>query len=187
MFKITFAAALFAAAISATEVEVDAAHETGKPHTHPHDHHHHAPASYCDVKGLKHQEHLDTQKYQALPAACKKEIIWDRVNAHKTPQRYFTGNDLQQWFDEDLNVDYDTVSDTMPIGRVKRLYPRGVVSLMEYVPAYDHGYTGIFRGAKHAVQRICEFSMTTPEVPKTSPGLEVKFLRDGMSSANLMT
>ena len=57
--------------------------------------------------------------------------------------------------------------------------------MAEYVPAYGHTYTGIFKGAKHAVQRLCEFSMTTPEVPKSSPGLELKFLRDGMSSANI--
>ena len=94
---------------------------------------------------------------------------------------------MQSFFDEDLNVDYDTVSDTMPVDRIKKLFPRGVLTLMEYVPAYGHHYTGIFRGAKHVVQRIGEFTMTTPEVPKTSPGLEVKFFRDGMYSANLMT
>ena len=45
MFKITFAAALFAAAINATEVEVEAEK-----------HAYRAPRKeyYCDVDGLKH-------------------------------------------------------------------------------------------------------------------------------------
>ena len=186
MIKITFAAALFAASIHATEVEAegDKKHAYFVPKKQPYAY---PKQEYCDVDGMRHQEHLDTQKYQALPAACKKEIIWDRINSHKSPQRFFTGKDLQQYFDEDINVEYDTISDTLPVGRIKRLFPRGVVTLMEYVPAYGHDYTGIFRGAKHAVQRVCEFSMTTPEVPKSSPGLEIKFLRDGMSSANMVT
>jgi len=34
--------------------------------------------------------------------------------------------------------------------------------------------------------RIAEFVSTTPENPKTAPGLEVKCLRDTMSSGNLI-
>lgn len=43
----------------------------------------------------------------------------------------------------------------------------------------------MFRGAKNAVMRIAEFTLTTPELPKTAPGAHIKLLRDGMSSANM--
>ena len=168
--KITFAAALFAVAVSANEAEAE---KVG-----------YADDYYCDVESFLDQVYLDTSKYQALSAQCKQDIIWERVLRSKEVQRFFTGNDMQDWFDDDLNVDYDTVSDTRPIGRVKKLFPRGVITMTEFVPAYGHDYTGVFRGSKNVVQRICEYTMTTPEVPKTSPGLELKFLRDGMSSAN---
>ena len=168
--KLTFAAALFAVAVSANEAEA----EKGG----------YADDYYCDVKGMKDQVYLDTDKYQALSARCKQDIIWERITRDRTVQRFFTGNDMQSFFDEDINVDYDTVSDTRPIARVKKIFPRGVVTMAEFVPAYGHDYTGVFRGSKNVVQRICESTMTTPEVPKTTPGLELKFLRDGMSSAN---
>ena len=168
--KLTFLATLFAVAVSANEADS----EKGG----------YVDDYYCDVKGMLDQVYLDTDKYQALSARCKQEIIWERITRDKTVQRFFTGNDMQSWFDDDLNVDYDTVSDTRPLGRVKKLFPRGVVTMMEFVPAYGHDYTGVFRGSKNVVQRICENSMTTPELPRTTPGLELKFLRDGMSSAN---
>ena len=170
--KLTFAAAVFAVAVSANEAEAEA-EKRG-----------YADEYYCDVEGMKDQIYLDTEKYQALSARCKQDIIWERITRERTVQRFFTGNDMQSFFDEDINVDYDTVSDTSPIGRVKKLFPRGVVTMAEFVPAYGHDYTGVFRGSKNVVQRICESTMTTPEVPKTTPGLELKFLRDGMSSAN---
>ena len=88
-------------------------------------------------------------------------------------------------FDEDCNIHYDTVSDTMPYKVMRRTYSRGVHTLVEFIPAHDTVYTGIFKGAKNAVLRMSEFASTTPELPKTAPGGEIKFLRDGMASANL--
>lgn len=72
----------------------------------------------------------------------------------------------------------------MPFDRTKFTHPRGVVTLVEFIPTYDTPYTGIFRGAKYGVMRISETTLTTPETPKTGPGHGVKFLRDGMASAN---
>lgn len=43
----------------------------------------------------------------------------------------------------------------------------------------------MFRGAKNGVMRIAEFTLTTPELPKTAPGAHIKLLRDGMSSGNM--
>ena len=81
----TFAAALFAVAISANETESESIPI------------HYADADdyYCDVKGLKDQVYLDTEKYQGLSARCKQDIIWERVLRSKEVQRFFTGNDMQ--------------------------------------------------------------------------------------------
>ena len=111
-------------------------------------------------------------------------MIWERINRDHTPERFFIGNEFQGFFEQDMNLSFDTVSDTMPTGRIKRTHPRGVSGLLEFIPTYDTPYTGVFRGCKHVVQRISEFSQTTPETPKTAPGHGVKFLRDGMASAN---
>jgi len=101
-----------------------------------------------------------------------------------TPNLFFVGSDLIDLFEYDMNQSFDTVTDTMPLERHKVVHSRGVVTLVEFIPTYDTPYTGIFKGCKHAVMRISEDVQTTPEVPKTSPGHAIKFLRDGMASAN---
>ena len=101
--------------------------------------------------------------------------------------RFFVATECQPLFDEDPNAWYDTVSDTMPLNMMKRVYPRGVTMLAEFIPTADTPYTGMFKGSKNAVMRIAEFTITTPELPKTAPGAEIKFLRDGMSSGNMRT
>ena len=83
-----------------------------------------------------------------------------------------------------MNLSFDTVSDTMPTGRIKRTHPVGTTTLMEFIATEDTPYTGIFRGSKHAVMRISEFAETEPIMPNTAPGHGMKFLRDGMASAN---
>ena len=45
----------------------------------------------------------------------------------------------------------------------------------------------MFRGAKHGIMRISDTVATTPEVEMTVPGHGIKWLRDGMSSANWVT
>jgi len=86
-----------------------------------------------------------------------------------------------------MNQIFDTVSDTMPLGRLKRVTSRGCVAKAEFIPIRNHPYTGVFRGCKNGIVRLSEFTLTTPEVPKTSPHAEFKCLRDGMSSANMVT
>ena len=71
----------------------------------------------------------------------------------------------------------------MPEGRVKMTHPRGVVMKVAFRPT-SHNYTGIFRGAKHGILRVSDVVRTDPEVPQTSPGFGIKFLRDGMDSAD---
>jgi len=83
-----------------------------------------------------------------------------------------------------MNLSFDTVSDTMPADRIKRTHPVGTTTLMEFIAKDDTPYTGIFKGCKHAVMRISEFATTAPEMPHTTPGHGMKFLRDGMASAN---
>ena len=138
----------------------------------------------CPVEEFLKHKNLDTPSYQALSAYCKSQIIWERVNRDHTPERFFVGNEFAGFFEQDMNLSFDTVSDTMPPGRIKKTHPRGTTTLMEFIPTHDTPYTGIFKGCKHAVMRISEFALTTPENPKTAPGHGMKFLRDGMSSAN---
>ena len=70
-----------------------------------------------------------------------------------------------------MNLSFDTVSDTMPVGRIKRTHPVGTTTLVEFIAQADTPYTGMFKGAKHGVMRISEFAETRPHVPDTAPGV----------------
>lgn len=106
------------------------------------------------------------------------------VLSNNKRERFYTGFEFESLFNQDMNLTYDAVTDTMPINRRKVTHPVGTTSKVEFVAAPDTPYTGIFKGAKHGIMRISETTKTTPDVGKTSPGHGVKFLRDGMSSAN---
>ena len=129
-------------------------------------------------------EDFDTPQYQSLSAKCKEELIWKKVLEDGTREKFFTGFEFESLFKQDMNHSYDVVSDTMPQGRKKVTHPVGCVSKMEFIAHPKSTYTGIFRGAKHAIQRISETVKTVPHISKTVPGHGMKFLRDGMYSAN---
>ena len=111
-------------------------------------------------------------------------MIWKKVTEVPKSQPFFVGQEFNGFFQQDMNLSFDTVSDTMPVGRIKRTHPVGTTTLMEFVAEKSSPYTGIFQGAKYAVMRISEFATTDPAMPHTTPGHAVKFLRDGMASAN---
>lgn len=85
-----------------------------------------------------------------------------------------------------MNLTYDVITDTMPEGRLKKTHPVGLVAKVEFIPHPDQPYTGMFKGAKNGIMRISDTTATTPEINKTTPGFGLKFLRDGMSSANIL-
>ena len=122
-----------------------------------------------------------------MSAECKQETIWNKIQESDKYERFFVGNDLEKLFKEDFNINFDTVSDTRPYLSIQRVDPKGCHSKAEFIPTHDSPYTGMFQGSKNAILRISEFTQTTPEVPKSSPGASIKFLRDGMSSGNLIT
>ena len=86
-----------------------------------------------------------------------------------------------------MNLSFDHIGDTMPEGRVKMTHPRGVTFKVAFKASRLSPYTGIFKGAKHGIMRISETVRTTPDKPQTSPGFGIKFLRDGMDSADTVT
>ncbi len=95
--------------------------------------------------------------------------------------------DLLPLFQQDMNLSFDHTGDSMPDNRVKMTHPRGVTTKVVFRPTKDTPYTGIFRGAKHGIMRISETVPTSPDKPQTSPGFGIKFLRDGMDSADTVT
>ena len=49
-----------------------------------------------------------------------------------------------------------------------------------------HPYTGIFQGASQGIARLSLAQEPSPPALTTAPGMGLKFLRDGVDSANLV-
>ncbi len=139
---------------------------------------------YADCVFPEDDTHLDTEEYQSLSAKCKQELIWKHVLVDERRERFYKGFEFESLFDQDMNLSYDTVSDSMPKNRLKKTHPVGLTAKIELIAAPDQPYTGLFKGAKYGIMRISDTTATTPEVPKTAPGFGIKFLRDGMYSGN---
>merc|ERR1712003_379579 len=72
-------------------------------------------------------DHFDTAEYQARSAYCKLEQLWRKtISDTGVRERFYTGNEFQSLFDQDMNMSYDSVTDTMPINRKKVTHPIGV-------------------------------------------------------------
>ena len=84
---------------------------------------------------------------------------------------------------------FDAKGDAMPseffgiIPRKKLIHSVGAVGKVIFKPSGETPYTGIFKGANFGVIRLS----SAAEPSKTlTPGMGLKFLRDGIDSANLV-
>lgn len=92
---------------------------------------------------------------------------------------------------ESMQPSFESPGDEMPCGtlgcRSKGIHCVGVVAKVKFVPNPDnHLYTGIFKGADHGIVRLSVAKPTVPILKESAPGMGLKFLRDGVDSANLV-
>ena len=126
------------------------------------------------------------QEYEAQTAYCKAQQNWTKIRENDTIGQFFEGFAAFPMFLQDENVTFDFNGDEMPPNRLKIIHAVGTVALFEYVSLNNHSYTGAFRGTKNGILRISEVGTVSEfGTPSTSAGL--KFFRDGVPSANIMT
>merc|ERR1712215_37840 len=70
--------------------------------------------------------------------------------------------------------------------RKKYIHSIGTVGQVEWRNLGDHPYTGIFEGATQGIVRFSLAKEPSTSSRNTAPGMGLKFLRDGMDSANLV-
>jgi len=93
-------------------------------------------------------------------------------------------------FTERMNPTFDTKGDAMPAGdlwgtRRKYIHSVGTVGKVKFVSDGNHDYTGIFKGADYGYLRASSGQKPSKDAP-LAPGFGLKFLRDGVDSANLV-
>lgn len=72
-----------------------------------------------------------------MPAVCKLEMLWQNCLEDVTREMFFRGPQFQSLFDQDMNLSYDIVTDSMPTKRVKVTHPVGTVTKVELIPHPD--------------------------------------------------
>lgn len=139
-------------------------------------------------------EDVSTPEYLALPAAEKKQIIWDNCLEDTSSAPWFSVPEMVGLFTEDMCPVMRTVGDMLPweFGifedgwRNKYIHTVGAVGQVEWKNLGGHSFTGLFEGASHGIVRFSLAKEPDTSALNTAPGLGLKILRDGMDSASLV-
>jgi len=149
-------------------------------------------------------QRLTSSGYIAYPAVLKQATIWHNVIFNRTsgpwpPKAFLDENGLPLSMNTANPCPiFEAPGDELPrpYGRPTRAV--GIVGKVKFVPIarrqnphYPHTgrqspYTGIFQGASFGIVRISTFREPTPTSTNPLFGMGLKFLRDGVDSANLL-
>ncbi|KAL6052660.1 hypothetical protein QOT17_018455 [Balamuthia mandrillaris] len=131
--------------------------------------------------------------YQQLPAAAKQKMLWKAVLTDNSTGSWPNALELAQLFVESMDVTFDTVADDMPYQyfnltrREKLIHSVGATGLFKWKSIGNHNYTGLFQGADYGVIRLSAAAKPDPSSSHPlAPGMALKFLRDGVPSANFV-
>jgi len=113
-------------------------------------------------------------------------MLWTQITADTSSSDYPNPAPL---FLESMEPTFNGVGDSMPPGKVygyrtKLIHGVGVVGKVKLVPKGNTGYTGIFQGNDHGFVRLS--LAASPNGNPFTPGMALKFLRDGVDSANII-
>ena len=94
-------------------------------------------------------------------------------------------------FQESMDPTLFTVGDEMPRAdisptRMKYIHTQGAVASVKLTNLESHPFTGIFAGADSGVVRLSFAGEPDITIQHTTPAMAIKFLRDGVDSANVV-
>ena len=128
--------------------------------------------------------------YQSWTALQKQDYIWQekimpsvyrRLPPLKNPGFGALAGLFNPFF---LIRSFTHASDEMPRGRTKLIHTYGSVAKIEFVPAENSPYTGIYRTGAMGLARLSV--ARNPRPPESfAPGMAIKFFIDGKPSKNL--
>jgi hypothetical protein len=132
--------------------------------------------------------------YDFLPADSKLTVLWSLISADQTQAQWFTKAQMNELYSENVKLSFEMDGDILSEGRKKLIHTVGLVAKGEFIVDTPNPYSGIFKtGAKNTIVRLAVSK--PPNYTKTKseeawdnlvPSLSLKFLRDGLVSANLV-
>lgn len=132
------------------------------------------------------QKAYEAQDHKAKMAQIWKEMTAPDVVGKSGPLK----NPLEvvgQMISESMRTTMDMHRDILPIGRTKVIHAQGVHCQFELDVASNSPYTGIFSpGVKEGIVRMGSATSVSDPLAGIFPGVGIKFLRDGVTSANFV-
>lgn len=130
-------------------------------------------------------------EYLALPAADKAGRIWENCETDQVGKAWLSAFQMPGLFIESMCPSFNVPGDELPLSgtgstRLKYIHTVGAVGKVKWVDLGGHDYTGIFQGATEGIVRLSLAKEPSTSALNTAPGMGLKFLRDGMDSANLV-
>lgn len=127
--------------------------------------------------------------YQSMSACQKQETLWQEIlnSSHQTlPELGELGlGEVYGMWKQGTEMKKMHASDYAPERWEKYLHKRASMAKIKLEPVEGNDYTGVFAGAECALIRLSVTYDPASKGHKVAPGLALKFLRSGMSSANV--
>jgi len=145
-----------------------------------------AATLFAAVVAAKDGKDFKGDEYIKLSREAKSDKIWNKVTENSKSGSWHFGGTLVVG----QNEVFDTKGDEFDCGwtgcRNKTIHSKGNVGKIEWTDLGGHPYTGVFKGGDSGYVRMSAAAPVDKKTPNMKPGMGVKFLRDGVDSANLV-
>jgi len=137
-------------------------------------------------------DEVSSPAYLALSAKEKADRLWSNCLDDSTSAPWFSSLDQGvKLVTEPMCPVFRTPGDELAdqgdgTTRAKVIHTVGAVGRVEWRDLGGHNYSGVFKGAQHGLVRLSLALEPDTEKLNTAPGMGLKFLRDGVDSANLV-
>lgn len=128
--------------------------------------------------------------YQSLNAIDKQDLLWNEILTSNAvdPLPPLSGNTFTEMLEKlrglfNLKPSFDYVSDEEPVGRIKIIHANGSVGKIEFIPAANQPFSGVYHTGAIGLVRLS--LAVSPTDDGYVPGMAVKFLLPHHESLNL--
>jgi hypothetical protein len=125
-------------------------------------------------------------EYIKMSRQDKSDKIWGKITENSKSGKWHFAQTLLVGQNEVFDTAGDEFDCKLTGCRNKTIHSQGNVGQIEWVDMGDHPYTGIFKGADAGYVRMSSAKPVSAKHHSMTPGMGVKFLRDGVDSANFV-
>jgi len=134
---------------------------------------------------------FDGSAYESESRSTKLSELWSAISDDSEPLGYYNTLEQAELFVEDASTSFTFQGDDMPNQYIGHLFERkklihtvGVIARATFKVTNAVNYTGLFKSGCDSV--LIRFSLAqNPDGNAYTPGIAIKFLRDGKASANI--